>query len=65
MVENKTQTLERLIYPGGSIPKPEVNKNHFRQYSHNLCPFASKARYAFAAKKIPFQTVEMNLNDKP
>ena len=35
-----------------------------RMYTHNLCPFATRARYAFALKEIPFQSVEMDLNEK-
>ena len=33
-------------------------------YGHNLCPFATRARYAFALKEVPFQHVEMDLNEK-
>ena len=33
-------------------------------YTHNLCPFATRARYAFALKEIPFQSVEMDIHDK-
>ena len=64
MVENKFQSLKQLIYPGGDMPKPETNKNHLRMYTHNLCPFATRARYAFVAKNIPFQSVECDLDAK-
>eukprot|EP00959_Pyramimonas_sp_CCMP1952_P208410 4359615-Pyramimonas_sp.AAC.2 len=61
---DKFQSLTTLLYPAGSIPKPELNKTSFRQYTHNLCPFAARARYAFAAKDIPFQEVHTNLDQK-
>lgn len=35
-----------------------------RLYGHNLCPFSCRARYAFAAKEIPVQLVETDLNSK-
>jgi len=64
MAVDKFQSLRTLLYPGGSIPKPELNKAHFRLYTRNLCPFAARARYAFAAKDIPFQDVQTNLDQK-
>ena len=45
----------------GDEPKPELNKNHYRLYGHNLCPFVARARYALAAKGIQFQEVHMDL----
>jgi|EP00670_Eutreptiella_braarudii_P010276 glutathione S-transferase len=60
---NEWQSLKRMIL-AGSAPKPEVNKAHFRMYGHTLCPFVSRARYAFALKKIPFQDVQVDLNEK-
>mmetsp|Transcript_15974 Transcript_15974/g.34676 ORF Transcript_15974/g.34676 Transcript_15974/m.34676 type:complete len:270 (-) Transcript_15974:106-915(-) len=61
---DKFQSLKTLLYPGGSIPKPDLNKKYYRLYTHNLCPFAARARYAFAAKGIPFQDVQTNLDQK-
>ena len=45
-------TLERIKADGAD--KPPVNKNYPRLYSHNLCPFATRARYALAANGIEF-----------
>ncbi len=59
-----TQTLERIISAAGNQIKQEVNKNHLRLYGHTLCPFVARARYALALKKIPFQDVQMDLNEK-
>jgi len=47
MVEaSHLHTLDRFLYAGGEEPKPETNKNHFRLYGHNLCPFVARARFA-------------------
>ena len=51
---SETQDLTTLKYYEGDLPKPETNKNYFRLYNSNLCPFAERARLALAAKKIPF-----------
>ena len=66
MVEpsDKFQSLTTLLYSGAPTAKPETNKTHLRMYTHNLCPFAARARYAFAAKKIITQKVETDLNKK-
>ena len=45
-------TLERIRADG--VDKPPTNTNHLRLYSHNLCPFAARARYALAANGIQF-----------
>jgi len=52
--QSKFQTLDRFVWPGGDHPKPETNQNHIRLYSHNLCPFVCRARWALAAKDLPF-----------
>lgn len=61
---DKFQSLSTLFYPGGSMPKPALNNNFFRLYQHNLCPYCCRARYAFAAKMIPYQNIETDLNNK-
>ena len=58
------QSLDRFIWPGGNEPKPETNQNYVRMYSHNLCPYVARARFAFACKEIPYQEVFIDLNDK-
>ena len=63
--EGKLDTQDTLIWPGGnSQEKPETNKSFLRLYSHNMCPFAERARLALAAKQIPFQEVFVDLSDK-
>ena len=65
MVEqDNLQTLERMIYAAGDLPKPATNANHIRIYNHNLCPFSARTRYAFSAKQIPFQDCQIDLNNK-
>ena len=57
-------TLARIFYAGGSEPKPATNKNHYRLYGHNLCPFVARARYALSAKGVEFQECMVDLNNK-
>ena len=45
-------------------PKPETNKNFLRLYGHHLCPFVEKARLALAARGVPYQNAEIDLNVK-
>ena len=52
--QSKFDTLDSFLWPGGQVEKPPTNKNYLRLYSHNLCPFAAKARNALAAKGIEF-----------
>ena len=56
------QSLERFNAGKGDSPKPGTNLNHIRVYSHNLCPFAARARYAFSAKAAEFQETNVCLN---
>ena len=58
------ESLARIIMSPGSQIRPELNSKHFRMYTHNLCPYATRARYAFALKQVPFQSVEMDLDKK-
>ena len=53
-----------MFYAAGNIPKPPTNTKFIRHYTHNLCPFSARARYTFAAKGIPFQSCEIDLNNK-
>ena len=55
-------SLQRIRADG--VEKPPTNKNHPRLYSHNLCPFAARARYALAANGIQFQECSCDLNEK-
>lgn len=64
MQTDRLHTLEPFIYRSSTVPKPETNENHFRIYGHNLCPFVARARYALAAKNVPFQQCFVDLNKK-
>lgn len=57
-------TLERMFYEGGDVPKPSPNADHLRLYGHNLCPFVARARYTMSAKQVQFQEVMVDLNNK-
>lgn len=61
----QNDTLERIFYHGGDAPKPATNANHYRLYSHNLCPFSARCRYTLSAKGVPFQECMVNLDNKP
>ena len=64
MAESNINSLERMIYMGGEVPKPATNANHPRIYNHNLCPFSARARYTFSAKGIQFQDCQIDLYNK-
>ncbi len=44
--------------------KPATNKNFLRLYGHHLCPFVEKARLALAARNVPYQSCELDLNNR-
>ena len=60
----RLHTLERFMWPGGTEPKPQLNKNHIRMYGHHLCPFVSRARWALSCKDVPFQEVFLDNDNK-
>jgi glutathione S-transferase len=64
MTEAETSTLEPLWVTEESTPKPETNTAFPRIYGHVLCPFVEKTRLAFAAKGVPYQSVECDLGKK-
>ncbi|XP_068696183.1 glutathione S-transferase omega-1-like [Montipora foliosa] len=51
-------------YSKGS-EKPPLKGDVLRLYSMRFCPFAQRARLVLAAKKIPYECVNINLKDKP
>ena len=53
-----------MFYYGGDFPKPAVNPDFLRVYGHMLWPFVQRAILALAAKNIPFQMCEMDLEEK-
>jgi glutathione S-transferase len=63
-MSDETQTLNRMLYAAGDLPKPETNKNHLRLYNHNGCPFSARARYSLALKNVPIQEVMICLSNK-
>ena len=64
MTDSVLHSTTTLLYPADKMPKPETNKNYLRLYDHALCPFSTRARYAFTAKQFPYQKVEMNTQEK-
>ncbi|KAJ8302756.1 hypothetical protein KUTeg_019152 [Tegillarca granosa] len=55
---------ERGDYFGGS-EFPELKKGQLRLYSMRFCPFAQRARLVLAHKGIPYETININLKEKP
>ena len=43
---------------------PSPNLKYLRLYGHTLCPFVERARLVLAAKKIPYQDVQVNLEKR-
>ncbi|TNV76543.1 hypothetical protein FGO68_gene7124 [Halteria grandinella] len=56
--------LQTLYITDESTPKPAVNTKYPRIYGHLLCPYVEKARIAFAARGIQYQSVEVDLGKK-
>jgi len=46
-------------------PFPPLQKTALRYYSMRFCPFAQRTRLVLEHKQIPFETVNINLADKP
>uniref|UniRef100_A0A667Y862 Glutathione S-transferase omega n=1 Tax=Myripristis murdjan TaxID=586833 RepID=A0A667Y862_9TELE len=49
---------------GSAAPGP-VPKGHIRLYSMRFCPFAQRTRLVLNAKGIKYDTININLKDKP
>ena len=45
----------------GTFNMPISNKKHLRLYGHLLCPYVEKVRLVLAAKQLPYQDVQINL----
>ena len=43
---------------------PAPNQKYLRLYGHTLCPFVERARLVLAAKKLPYQDVQVNLEKR-
>ena len=48
-----SENLKTLYYPSGNAAKLPLNPEHFRMYTHMLCPYAERATLAVLAKAIP------------
>ncbi|CAK6953126.1 glutathione S-transferase omega-1-like [Scomber scombrus] len=57
-------TTEKCFAKGSVAPGP-VPKDHIRLYSMRFCPFAQRARLVLNAKGIKYDTININLKDKP
>ena len=56
-----TQSLKTLSVMDGTFNMPISNKKHLRLYGHLLCPYVEKVRLVLAAKQLPYQDVQINL----
>ena len=60
-----TESASFFFCPGNVEEKPPTNQSMLRVYNNPLCPFAERARLSLAAKDIPFQQANVDLNNKP
>lgn len=59
------QSLDTLLYSPKTTPQRlPINKEKLRLYQFNICPYSARVRYAFAAKKVPYQCVELDCDVK-
>lgn len=49
----------------GSKQPPSPQKGKIRLYSNRFCPYAQRVRLVLDAKKIPYDTVNIDLSNKP
>jgi glutathione S-transferase len=61
---SETQGLKPLDIIDGKHERPAPNHNHLRLYGHLLCPFVEKVRLVLAAKKLEYQSVQINLQKR-
>ena len=59
-----SSNLQTIYYGSGEEPKPAINPEHLRLYSHELCPFVERSVLALRAKEIPFQLCQTDLEVK-
>ncbi|XP_045926926.1 glutathione S-transferase omega-1-like [Micropterus dolomieu] len=57
-------STEKSFAKGSAAPGP-VPKGRIRLYSMRFCPFAQRARLVLNAKGIKYDTININLTDKP
>jgi len=49
----------------GSAPPPKLENGKIRLYSMRFCPYVERVMIALELKKIPFEVVNINLENKP
>jgi len=49
----------------GSAPPPKLASGKMRLYSMRFCPYVERVMIALYVKKIPFEVININLQDKP
>lgn len=59
----KIKMTEKAYVTGSSFPPLKEGK--LRLYSMRFCPFAQRARLVLAFKKIPYETINISLKEKP
>uniref|UniRef100_A0A8C7XZG7 Glutathione S-transferase omega n=1 Tax=Oryzias sinensis TaxID=183150 RepID=A0A8C7XZG7_9TELE len=57
-------STEKSLAKGSAAPGP-VPKDHIRLYSMRFCPFAQRTRLVLHAKGIKFDTINVDLKNKP
>ncbi|KAF6736969.1 Glutathione S-transferase omega-1 [Oryzias melastigma] len=57
-------STEKSFAKGSAAPGP-VPKDQIRLYSMRFCPFAQRTRLVLHAKGIKFETININLKEKP
>ncbi|XP_026164312.1 glutathione S-transferase omega-1 [Mastacembelus armatus] len=57
-------STEKCFDKGSAAPGP-IPKGHIRLYSMRFCPFAHRTRLVLNAKGIKYETININLKDKP
>ncbi|XP_041866470.1 glutathione S-transferase omega-1-like [Melanotaenia boesemani] len=57
-------STEKCFAKGSAAPGP-VPKDHIRLYSMRFCPFAERTRLVLNAKGIKYDTININLKEKP
>jgi len=57
--------LNSKHFAKGSDPPPKVDHGKMRLYSMRFCPYVERVMIALALKKIPFEVVNINLQEKP
>jgi len=65
MVMGGIEGLNSKHLTKGSPEPPKLAHGKMRLYSMRFCPYAERAMIALGLKKIPFETININLQEKP